>query len=146
MKLNDETNNSEGKKCYPFPLCIDKTRQDKTRQDKTRRDETRRDETRRDEVRMCVAFARLHARDTEAGRNSSCTSAWTTLNHVENFFHFPRSARRFARGKECFSSRCWWTRLSGIRCRGYRSRHSSTAAGMLPLQNPYTKCTSAYSS
>ena len=27
-----------------------------------------------------------HARNTEAGRNSSCTSAWTSLYHVNNVF------------------------------------------------------------
>src|SRR5215469_262091 len=27
-----------------------------------------------------------HARDTEAGRNSSCTSAWTLLYHINNVF------------------------------------------------------------
>ena len=58
-----------------------------------------------------------------------------------------RSPCWFTLGKEPFSRRCCctWvnTRLSGIRCQGYRSRYSSTAAVVLPLQNPYTKCTSA---
>jgi hypothetical protein len=61
-----------------------------------------------------------------------------------------RSAWRFTLGKEPFSCRCWCTRvnthLSGIRCQGYRSRYSSTAAVVLPLQTLYPKCISAYSS
>jgi hypothetical protein len=60
------------------------------------------------------------------------------------------SAWWFTLGKEPFSCRCWctWvnTCLSGIRRQGYRSRYSSTAVVVLPLQTTYTKCISAYSS
>ena len=97
-----------------------------------------------------------HARNTEAGRNSSCTSAWTSLYHVNNVFiilHISLCltfSMEIYTWKEPFSCRCWCTRvntcLSGIRRRGYRSRYSSTAAVVLPLQNPYMKCLSAYSS
>jgi hypothetical protein len=61
-----------------------------------------------------------------------------------------RSARRFPLGKEPFSCTYWWTRvntrLSAICRREYRCRYSSTAAVVVPLLNPNTKCISASSS
>jgi hypothetical protein len=53
-------------------------------------------------------------------------------------------------GKQPFSRDDWWirvnTRLDGnLHRSGKRLRHSSTSARELPLQKPYTKCMSQYS-
>jgi hypothetical protein len=97
-----------------------------------------------------------HARNTEAGRNYSCTSAWTSLYHINNVFiilhtslYLTFSMSIYTWKGTFFSQMLMYTsehtsvRDSSLR---YSSRYSSTAAVVLPLQTPYTKCISAYSS
>ena len=59
------------------------------------------------------------------------------------------SERNLTLGRQPVLRNVWlvWvnTRLDGILRSGKRLRYSSTAASALPLQNPYTKCMSQYS-
>jgi hypothetical protein len=93
---------------------------------------------------------------TNARSHSTCRQAWTSLNHRKNVLSVLivltacLSELTETLGKQTFSSNDWWirvnTRLDGnLRRSGKRLRYSSTAARELPLQKPYTKCMSQYS-
>jgi len=77
--------------------------------------------------------------NTEAGRNFSCTNAWTSLYHVNDVFIFLHISLYLT-----FSTAVYICR--GFIVKDICSRYSSTAAVALLLQTPYTKCISAYSS
>jgi len=94
-----------------------------------------------------------HAWNTGADRNSSYTSVWTSLDHVNNIFIFLHislyltfSTVVYTWKGTSFLQMLVNTRLTGIRHWGYCNRYSSTAAVVLLLQTPYIKCISAYSS
>ena len=87
--------------------------------------------------------------------HSTSGQTWTSLNHVKNVlscvnrsYHF-LSDRTATLGRQPLSRNVWLMRvktpLDGILRSGKRIWYSSTAACALPLQNPYTKCMSQYS-
>ena len=89
------------------------------------------------------------ARNTEAGRNSSCISAWTPLDHVNNvfiFFHislYLTYSMAVYTWKGTFFSQMLVNTTEhtsvGDSSSGYRSRYSSTAAVVLPVAKPVYK-------